>query len=123
MYRNVKNIVWIFSLISIVLPQRDFDEELKYQNESIESLKKEMEDLRKKIEKMSDLENRKITSAIKTLSSLKVIELKGQRIEVIEKKRAINHNEYSSLCKNHCLVNTKNEPLAPNPSKARLIII
>ncbi len=47
MYRNVKNIVWIFSLISIVLPQRDFDEELKYQNESIESLKKEMEDLRK----------------------------------------------------------------------------
>ena len=56
MYRNVKNIVWIFSLISIVLPQRDFDEELKYQNESIESLKKEMEDLRKKIEKMSTRE-------------------------------------------------------------------
>ena len=49
MYRNVKNIVWIFSLISIVFAQRDFDEELKYKNESIETLKKEIVDLQKKL--------------------------------------------------------------------------
>ena len=56
MYRNVKNIVWVFSLISIVFAQRDFDEELKYKNESIETLKKEIVDLQKKIKKMSSRE-------------------------------------------------------------------
>ena len=82
MYRNVKNIVWIFSLISIVLPQRDFDEELKYQNESIESLKKEMEDLRKKIEKMSTRE-----------------ESTAKKIIVLEKEIALTDRLISELAK------------------------
>ena len=56
MDRNVKNIIWIFFFISIAFPQRDFDDELKYQNESIETIKKEMEDLQRKIKKMSTIE-------------------------------------------------------------------
>ena len=71
MYRNVKNIVWIFSLISIVFAQRDFDEELKYKNESIETLKKEIVDLQKKIKKMSSREKsatKKITTLEKEIS-------------------------------------------------------
>ena len=71
MYRNVKNIVWIFSLISIVFAQRDFDEELKYKNESIETLKKEIVDLQKKIKKMSSREKsatQKITTLEKEIS-------------------------------------------------------
>ena len=53
MHRNIKNIVWIFSFISIVFSQRDFDEELKYKTKSIETLKKEIVDLQEKIIKMS----------------------------------------------------------------------
>lgn len=71
MYRNVKNIVWIFSLISIVFAQRDFDEELKYKNESIETLKKEIVDLQSKIKKMSSREKsatKKITTLEKEIS-------------------------------------------------------
>ena len=71
MYRNVKNIVWIFSLISIVFAQRDFDEELKYKNESIETLKKEIVDLQRKIKKMSSREKsatKKITTLEKEIS-------------------------------------------------------
>ena len=56
MDRNVKNIIWIFFFISIAFPQRDFDDELKYQNKSIETIKKEMEDLQKNIKKMSTRE-------------------------------------------------------------------
>jgi len=73
MYRNVKNIVWIFSLISIVFAQRDFDEELKYKNESIETLKKEIVDLQKKIKKMSSREKsatKKITTPFRCYVNL-----------------------------------------------------
>ena len=89
MYRNVKNIVWIFSLISIVLPQRDFDEELKYQNESIESLKKEMEDLRKKIEKMSTREE---STAKKIIILEKEISLTDRLISELAKEEEITRD-------------------------------
>ena len=57
MHRNIKNIVWIFSFISIVFSQRDFDEELKYKTKSIETLKKEIVDLQEKIIKIKAKKN------------------------------------------------------------------
>ena len=46
MLQNVKNIVFMLSMLSIVLAQRDFDEELEYQNKSIKSLKTEINELK-----------------------------------------------------------------------------
>ena len=51
MCQSVKNIVSVFFLFSISLSQRDFDDELKYKTESIETLKKEIMDLQGKIKK------------------------------------------------------------------------
>ncbi len=102
MFRNVKNIIWIFLFISIVLPQRDFDEELKYQNKSIESLKKEMEDLRKKIEKMSTHEksaSKKIISLEKEISltdrliSELTMEEEMTRESILITEKKLNHQE------------------------------
>ena len=56
MCRSVKNIVSVFFLFSISLSQRDFDDELKYKTESIETLKKEIMDLQGKIKKTSSRE-------------------------------------------------------------------
>jgi septal ring factor EnvC (AmiA/AmiB activator) len=89
MSRNVKYIIWIFSFISIVLPQRDFDEELKYQNKSIESLKKEMEELQKKIEKLSTREE---STAKRIIVLEKEIALTDRLISELEKEKEITRD-------------------------------
>ena len=53
MSHNVKNIVFMLSILSLVFPQRDFDDELEYQNKSIKSLKKEIKSLQDKLKTMS----------------------------------------------------------------------
>jgi len=74
MLRNVKNIVFMLSMLSIVLPQRDFDDELEYQNKSIKSLKKEIKILQDKLKTMSVQEES---------SSKKIIAL-GKEIHLID---------------------------------------
>ena len=71
MCRSVKNIVSVFFLFSISLSQRDFDDELKYKTESIETLKKEIMDLQGKIKKTSSREQsatKKIVTLEKEIS-------------------------------------------------------
>ena len=41
----------------------------------------------------------------------------------IEKKIANNQSEKRCFCKSHCFAKIRNVPLAPNPRRARLIIM
>ena len=54
MYRKVKYIICVQLLFSILPAQRDFNEELKSQEKSIESLKREMANLKNKIKEMAN---------------------------------------------------------------------
>ena len=101
MQRSVKNIVWIFSLLSISLSQRDFDDELKYKTESIESLKKEIVDLQGKIKKMSSHEQ----SATKKIITIeKEISLTDRLISELTNKGEMTRESIASALPRHFLV-------------------
>ena len=81
-----KNVVWLLIIVSTLMAQRDFDEELKFQNKSILLLKKEMEELRHKIKTMTSRQ----ASTLKKLGALeKEISLTDRLISELTKEEEL----------------------------------
>ena len=86
MVQYVKNVVWFLFIVSILLAQRDFDEELEFQNKSIHLLKKEMDELRLKIKNMTSRQ----ASTLKKLGALeKEISLTDRLISELTKEEEL----------------------------------
>lgn len=103
--------IFIFSCVNLIYPQkddRDFNEELRYQNEAINSLKSEIKKLRSKVKTAESRERttvNRITSIDKeiTLTGELINSLKNEeektRIKILQLKNDIlkNENELEAL--------------------------
>ena len=103
--------IFVFSCVNLIYPQnddRDFNEELRYQNEAINSLKSEIKKLRSKVKTAESRErtavnritsiDKEITLTGKLINSLKNEEEKT-RIKILKLKNDIlkNENELESV--------------------------
>ena len=97
--------IFVFSCVNLIYPQnddRDFNEELRYQNEAINSLKSEIKKLRSKVKTAESRErttvnritsiDKEITLTGKLINSLKNEEEKT-RIKILKLKNDILKNE------------------------------
>ena len=108
---NLHYILFLFFSFSVVFTQttqRDYNDELRYQNDAINSMKKEMEELRSKIQKANTTENttaKRITNldeeialVSKLIQSLKNEEQKTKnRVQILEKEIKSKEEELELL--------------------------
>ena len=93
MYRKAKYIICIPLLFSVLTAQRDFSEELKSQEKSIEFLKKEMANLKNKIKEMA---NREKSESKKIILLEKEIALTDRLISELSRKEEITKSLISN---------------------------
>jgi len=93
MYRKAKYIICIQLLFSVLPAQRDFNEELKSQEKSIEFLKKEMANLKNKIKEMA---NREKLESKKIILLEKEIALTDRLISELSRKEEITKSLISN---------------------------
>ena len=107
--KHLQNIVLIYLLLSFLAAQtsqRDYNEELRYQNDAINKMKKEIEDLSSKLRKANINE----TSTTKRITNLdEEIALINKLIQSLKKEEKTNKDKVNILKGN---INTKESELS-----------
>ena len=97
MYIKIKYIILLFIFFSGLNGQRDFDEELKYQNKSIESLKKEIDHLKLDLEEISKREKSETEKIF--LLEKEIILIDQLILELIIEEKSTKNNIIKSRAK------------------------
>ena len=91
--------IFVFSCVNLIYPQnddRDFNEELRYQNEATNSLKSEIKKLRSKVK---TAESRERTTVNRITSIDKEITLTGKLINSLKNEEEKNKNKNLTIKK------------------------
>ena len=95
--KHLQNILFIYFSLSFLdaqIPQRDYNEELRYQNDAINKMKKEIEDLSSKLRKANINE----TSTTKRITNLdEEIALINKLIQTLKKEEKSNKDRINIL--------------------------
>ena len=107
--KYLQNIILIYLLLSFLAAQtkqRDYNEELRYQNDAINKMKKEIEELSSKLRK-ANINEKSTTKRITNLDE--EIALINKLIQSLKKEEKINRDKINILKKN---INTKESELS-----------
>ena len=107
--KYLQNIILIHLLLSFLAAQtrqRDYSEELRYQNDAINKMKKEIEELSSKLRK-ANINEKSTTKRITNLDE--EIALINKLIQSLKKEEKINRDKINILKKN---INTKESELS-----------
>ena len=107
--KYLQNIILIHLLLSFLAAQtrqRDYNEELRYQNDAINKMKKEIEELSSKLRK-ANINEKSTTKRITNLDE--EIALINKLIQSLKKEEKINRDKINILKKN---INTKESELS-----------